>query len=396
MTRIVSSLWVASCCKRAQHTPSKATIHGIQISKLPHLWIWETLCVFPKEICPFNKKKNMSCLNFQTFLPKDWWIHRYTWIPFDLKGFHVFSLWFSDACFFWEKTSPCFGWLFFWYPATMWALLRHGHQNPVQQNGWMNWMQKFNDFASRLLRLFGLQVFKYVLELASKYGSWELQSWRMVSPNLFERLVHQTELVSSFTCQIASMLLFVNSETQLRGKSLPQAGLQLEENKRLAGCSSSHLPVTLRNNFSEDFNTSPSLSTSQHLCVGIRINIPTYRRHHDNEYKLLTKESHWLLRHSGELCLFKGEANIEGDAVKLSRSETFATQLDWKGWWCSTYITPAKSREAVRLKTQDTSESFFHVVNCGLPRTGVCKPRRCKGSMQHLHLQLCDSLMLKW
>lgn len=150
VTRIVSSLWVASCCKRAQQTPSKATIHGIQISKLPHLW------------------------TFRLFCPK---IGGYV----DIHGFHLIPMVsMSFPCdfpmIFWGKTSPCFGWLCFWFPATMWALLRHGHQNPPQ-NGWMNWMQRFNDFASRL-RLFGLQAFKYV-ELASKYGSWELQSWSL-------------------------------------------------------------------------------------------------------------------------------------------------------------------------------------------------------------------------
>ena len=84
VTRIVSSLWVASCCRRAQHTPSKANIHGIQISKLPHLREVVCVCVFStKEICVPS-----TC-------PKDRWIHRYTWrtwVRFDSNGFHVFSL----------------------------------------------------------------------------------------------------------------------------------------------------------------------------------------------------------------------------------------------------------------------------------------------------------------
>ena len=102
VTRIVSSLWVASCCKRAQHTPSNATIHGIQISKLPHLWIWEMLCVFPKEICPFNKKKTCLVWTFRLFCPK---IGGYI----DIHRFHlIWMVSMSFPCdfpmiFFWEK-----------------------------------------------------------------------------------------------------------------------------------------------------------------------------------------------------------------------------------------------------------------------------------------------------
>ncbi len=301
-------------------------------SKSANCLIWEKLCVC---VCVFSTKE--ICV--PSTCPKDRWIHRYTWrtwVRFDSNGFHVFSLCFPMT-FCGEKHDhvsvgysddsqrPC--------EVCFAMATKIRHSKTTRLDGLDTEMQWFC-FTSWVF--FGVQAFKY-WELASKYGSWELQSWYLQM--CFFRAGAQTKWVLSFTCQMASTEKRV-AFCELWNTAPPKkVATSWTATWRKQGVGLVFLQALASDRISIFHLHFPRGS------IFVWFNIPTYRKHHDNnEYELLRKESHWLgchLRDYGEPCLFKGEANIEGDGVKLSRSETFAV-----GGF-STYITPPANHSPI-------------------------------------------------